>query len=117
VIDLETGEKLGAGQAGELCIKSAMRMKGYVGDDAAAAALFDADGFVRTGDIGYYDPDGCIYIVDRLKELIKYNGFQVRHIVYLAHSYSGSCHLSISVVYNFQVQAMGHCDFLITREN
>ncbi|XP_063831307.1 luciferin 4-monooxygenase-like [Ostrinia nubilalis] len=77
VIDLETGQKLGPGKEGELYIKSAMRMKGYRGDVAASAALVDAEGYVRTGDVGYYDADGYIYIVDRLKELIKYNGFQV----------------------------------------
>ncbi|XP_053613402.1 uncharacterized protein LOC128676951 [Plodia interpunctella] len=77
VIDIETGQKLGPHQEGELWIKSPLRMKGYLGDAAAGAALLDADGFVRTGDIGYYDRDGFFYIVDRLKELIKYKGFQV----------------------------------------
>lgn len=78
VKDLETGQPLPAGQEGEVCVKSALRMKGYVGDAAAGLALADADGFVRTGDVGYYDADGFMYIVDRLKELIKYKGFQVR---------------------------------------
>lgn len=52
-------------------------MKGYMGDQAASDALFDAEGYCRTGDIGYYDRDGFFFIVDRLKELIKYKGFQV----------------------------------------
>ncbi|XP_060805024.1 uncharacterized protein LOC106129362 [Amyelois transitella] len=77
VLDIETGKKLGPNQEGELWIKSALRMKGYLGDKAASDALFDSEGFVRTGDIGYYDNDGFFYIVDRLKELIKYKGFQV----------------------------------------
>ncbi|KAL0819591.1 hypothetical protein ABMA28_007683 [Loxostege sticticalis] len=77
VIDLETGKKLGPGKEGEICVKSALRMKGYQGDTAAGDALLDHEGFIRTGDIGYYDADGYIYIVDRLKELIKYKGFQV----------------------------------------
>lgn len=53
-------------------------MKGYIGDEAASQALLDREGYIRTGDIGYYDKDGFFYIVDRLKELIKYKGFQVK---------------------------------------
>lgn len=79
VLHIETGKKLGPKQEGELWIKSPLRMKGYMGDAAATAELFDGEGYVRTGDIGYYDQQGCFYIVDRLKELIKYKGFQVRY--------------------------------------
>ncbi|CAG4957545.1 unnamed protein product [Colias eurytheme] len=77
VVDIETGQKLGPNKEGELWIKSPLRMKGYMGDRAASDALIDRDGYVQTGDIGYYDNDGFFYIVDRLKELIKYKGFQV----------------------------------------
>ncbi|XP_059053162.1 uncharacterized protein LOC131847586 [Achroia grisella] len=77
VIDIENGQRLGVGKEGELWIKSSLTMKGYMGDKAASDALFDSEGYVRTGDIGYYDKDGFFYIVDRLKELIKYKGFQV----------------------------------------
>lgn len=52
-------------------------MKGYAGDEAATRALFDDEGYMKTGDVGYYDEDGCFFIVDRLKELIKYKGHQV----------------------------------------
>ncbi|XP_063539106.1 uncharacterized protein LOC134748293 isoform X3 [Cydia strobilella] len=77
VIDIETGKRKGVGEEGELWIKSPLRMKGYMGDPAASEALLDQEGYVRTGDIGHYDNEGAFYIVDRLKELIKYNGFQV----------------------------------------
>ncbi|CAH0690222.1 unnamed protein product [Spodoptera exigua] len=77
VIDIENGQRLGPGKEGELWIKSPLRMKGYMGDRAASDELFDSEGYVRTGDIGYYDNEGYFYIVDRLKELIKYKGFQV----------------------------------------
>lgn len=77
VIHIENGKALGPGQEGELWIKSPLRMKGYMGDQASSDALFDSEGYVRTGDIGYYDTEGYFYIVDRLKELIKYKGFQV----------------------------------------
>ena len=52
-----------------------MIMKGYVGKDKRED--FDEEGFFKTGDVGYYDEEGYFYIVDRLKELIKYKGYQV----------------------------------------
>ena len=52
-------------------------MAGYLGNDAATAQTIDADGFLHTGDLARVDAQGCIYIVDRLKELIKYKGHQV----------------------------------------
>lgn len=77
VVDVESGSVLGAGQHGEMQFRGAKIMKGYVGDPTASLATVDADGWLHTGDIGYYDADGEWFIVDRLKELIKYNGFQV----------------------------------------
>ena len=52
-------------------------MKGYLNNDEATAATIDADGWLHTGDIAVVDADGYFEIVDRLKELIKYKGFQV----------------------------------------
>ena len=52
-------------------------MKGYLGNPEATASTIDRDGWLHTGDIGLYDKNGCFYIVDRLKELIKYNAYQV----------------------------------------
>lgn len=77
IIDTETGLALGPNQRGELCFKGVALMKGYVGDKLATSATIDADGWLHTGDIGYYDEDGEWYIVDRIKELIKYKAFQV----------------------------------------
>ncbi|XP_046971328.1 4-coumarate--CoA ligase 1-like [Vanessa cardui] len=77
VLDTETNAKLGPGKEGEIWIKSPLGMKGYMGDKASSDELVDKEGYIRTGDIGYYDNDGYFYIVDRLKELIKYKGFQV----------------------------------------
>lgn len=52
-------------------------MKGYLGRPDATAAMIDEDGWVHTGDIGRVDDDGWLFVVDRVKELIKYKGFQV----------------------------------------
>ena len=52
-------------------------MKGYWNQPAATSDMLVADGWMRTGDIGYFDSDGCVFLVDRLKELIKYNALQV----------------------------------------
>ncbi|XP_032525344.2 uncharacterized protein LOC116776292 [Danaus plexippus] len=75
VVDPDTKEVLGPNKPGEICLKSATMMKGYVGRPRSEG--YDEEGFFRTGDIGYYDEDGYFYIVDRLKELIKYKSYQV----------------------------------------
>ncbi|RDD39450.1 4-coumarate--CoA ligase 1 [Trichoplax sp. H2] len=76
-VDIQTGEALSYGKSGELCFKGPQVMKGYLKNKAATDRTIDADGWLHTGDIGYYDESGHFYIVDRLKELIKYKGFQV----------------------------------------
>jgi len=77
VVDIVTGCELGPGEKGELQLCGPQVMKGYLNNPAATAECLDDDGWYHTGDIGYADEDGCFYIVDRLKELIKYKGFQV----------------------------------------
>lgn len=73
VIDLKTGQPLGPNQQGEVCVKGSALIDGYVGKKLE----LDEDGFYRTGDIAYYDKEGFFYVVDRLKELIKYKAWQV----------------------------------------
>jgi acyl-CoA synthetase (AMP-forming)/AMP-acid ligase II len=77
VVDLTTGAELEPGQEGEICVRGPQVMKGYLNNPTATANMRDADGWLHTGDIGYADADGYFYIVDRLKELIKYKAFQV----------------------------------------
>jgi acyl-CoA synthetase (AMP-forming)/AMP-acid ligase II len=77
IIDLETGEMLGAGEKGEVCVRGPQVMKGYLNKPDATAETIDLEGWLHTGDIGYADEDGHFFIVDRAKELIKYKGFQV----------------------------------------
>jgi acyl-CoA synthetase (AMP-forming)/AMP-acid ligase II len=77
IIDLETGEPVGTGFKGEICIRGPQVMKGYLNRPEASAQTIDSEGWLHTGDIGYVDEDGHFFIVDRAKELIKYKGFQV----------------------------------------
>lgn len=77
VVDFETRLAMPPNREGELWLKSPTVMKGYLGNEAATAATIDSDGWLRTGDLCYFDENGVLYIVDRIKELIKHNGYQV----------------------------------------
>src|SRR5215207_899205 len=77
IVDLETGEPLGAGEKGEVCVRGPQIMTGYLNNPEATAETIDVEGWLHTGDIGYFDEDAHFFIVDRAKELIKYKGFQV----------------------------------------
>ena len=77
IVDIDTGEFLGTGAEGEVWVRGPQVMKGYLNQEDATAATIDADGWLHTGDVGTIDDDGHLYIVDRLKELIKFKGFQV----------------------------------------
>jgi len=77
IIDMETGEALGPGQDGELCVRGPQVMKGYYNNRAATDATIDRCGWLHTGDVARVDRAGNFFIVDRLKELIKVKGFQV----------------------------------------
>jgi acyl-CoA synthetase (AMP-forming)/AMP-acid ligase II len=77
VVDQDTGLNLGPRQPGELWHRGPQAMKGYLDQPEATAATKDSDGWIHSGDLGYADEDGYFYIVDRLKEMIKYKGHQV----------------------------------------
>ena len=78
IVDPETGEDVADGERGELWIRGPQVMKGYLNNAEATAGTVDEEGWLHTGDIATRDADdGYFEIVDRLKELIKYKGFQV----------------------------------------
>ena len=77
IADVATEQELGRNQDGEIWIRGPQVMKGYLNNPDATRHSIDSDGFFHTGDIGHIDDHDQYFIVDRLKELIKYKGFQV----------------------------------------
>lgn len=71
------GEPVPDNEVGEICIRGDLVMKGYWNNTSATEAAFDTEGFFRTGDLGYRDDDGYVYIVDRMKEMIIHGGYNV----------------------------------------
>nr|BDR24742.1 acyl-CoA synthetase 5 [Cryptomeria japonica] len=76
-VDPETGKSLPRNCQGELCVRSQCVMQGYYQKPRETETTVDSQGWLHTGDVGFIDDDGDVFIVDRIKELIKYKGFQV----------------------------------------
>ncbi len=89
VVDYSTGEDLGPNQSGEIWLRGPNIMQGYLNQPEASRRTVDDERWLHTGDIGYIDDEGYLYIVDRIKELIKYKGLQIApaelEAVLLAH--------------------------------
>ncbi|KAD2393291.1 hypothetical protein E3N88_40268 [Mikania micrantha] len=77
IVDPDNGKALPVNKTGELWLKGPTVMKGYFSNPEATMSTLDSMGWLRTGDLCYIDEDGFIFVVDRLKELIKYKGYQV----------------------------------------
>ncbi|MQA98811.1 MAG: AMP-binding protein [Actinobacteria bacterium] len=77
IVDPVGGQEVGADEMGELWIRGPQVMKGYLNNDDATKITLDDEGWLHTGDMAKVDEDGYFFIVDRLKELIKYKGYQV----------------------------------------
>ncbi|RZC36036.1 4-coumarate--CoA ligase 1-like, partial [Asbolus verrucosus] len=75
VVDFHTDKLLGPNEKGEIRVKSEALMKGYY--NQGSSHCFDSDGFLKTGDIGYYDEDKCIYVIERMKEMFKYQSWHI----------------------------------------
>jgi long-subunit acyl-CoA synthetase (AMP-forming) len=77
VVDVSSGKDVEPGEQGEIWMRGPQVMQGYLSNPEATEACLDGDGWFKSGDIGYADDNGNFYVVDRLKELIKYKGMQV----------------------------------------
>lgn len=76
-MDLETDKICGPNEPGEIRVKAKSLMSGYYKRPKESAEAWDIEGYLRTGDIGYYDEQHCFYIVDRAKEMFKFQGWHV----------------------------------------
>jgi acyl-CoA synthetase (AMP-forming)/AMP-acid ligase II len=77
IVDPDTGEDQGVGGRGELWVRGPQVMTGYLNNEKATTETIDAEGWLHTGDVAIIDEHGHMTIVDRIKELIKFKGFQV----------------------------------------
>jgi acyl-CoA synthetase (AMP-forming)/AMP-acid ligase II len=77
IVNIETGRDVAPGEDGEIWIRGPQVMRGYFNRPAETRATLDDEGWLHSGDIGHADEDGHFFVVDRLKELIKYKGMQV----------------------------------------
>lgn len=102
LVDPITNEDISSpGQTGELWVRGPHVMKGYLNNEAATREIIVENGWLRTGDIAYYDEDFDFFVTDRLKELIKVKGFQVsEHKTSITYR---SCNtwFSLSVKFNY----------------
>lgn len=89
IVDPASGQDLGTDEPGELWVRGPQVMRGYLNTELDTAAVLNPDGWLRTGDLCRVDPDGYVFVLDRVKELIKYKGHQVApaelEAVLLAH--------------------------------
>lgn len=77
VVDSENGKVLGPNNLGELWIKTPTLMNGYYRNPEVTESTVDKEGWLHSGDIAYFDEDGELFVVDRIKDLIKYRGYQI----------------------------------------
>lgn len=71
------GNALDIDQEGEVLLKPEFKFSGYYGNDEATAEMLDPEGWLHSGDIGRFDKDGLLYVVDRKKDIIKYGNYQI----------------------------------------
>ncbi|KAA8533276.1 hypothetical protein F0562_033191 [Nyssa sinensis] len=89
IVNPDTASDLPPFKIGEFWVRGPCIMKAYVGDEEATAAVLDSEGWLRSGDLCYFDSEGYLFYVDRIKELIKYKGYQVApaELEHLLHSH------------------------------
>ena len=94
----EDGQRLGCGEEGEICVRGMTLMLGYYGDEAATREAIDSEGFLHTGDLGYFDADGTLYISGRKKDIIIRSGNNISTVGVEKKIMSLPCVYTASVV-------------------
>jgi long-chain acyl-CoA synthetase len=97
VVDAGDAARLPPGEPGEVQVRSPSVMRGYRGDPAATRTAIDPEGWLSTGDIGYIDDDGYLFLVDRKKELIIRSGYNVypREVEDVIRGYPGVLEVAV----------------------
>ena len=94
----EDGQHLRCGEEGEICVRGMTLMLGYYGDETATREVIDRDGFLHTGDLGYFDADGTLYISGRKKDIIIRSGNNISTVGVEKKIMSLPCVYTASVV-------------------
>ncbi|CAI2174496.1 11998_t:CDS:2, partial [Funneliformis geosporum] len=115
----EDGQEVGYNTPGELCVRGPNVMKGYLNNKEATDAVIDKDGYFHTGDVSLVDDNGNFYIVDRVKELIKYKGFQIApaelEAILLSHQLISDA--AVIGVYSAQDETEYPVAYVVTQQN
>lgn len=93
-----TGLSLGISEKGEICAKSNFTFLGYYGDENLTKSMLDSEGWLHTGDLGYFDKDGNLNLVGRIKDILKYKNYQISPTEiedFLINKIPGISHVSI----------------------
>lgn len=111
-----TPRELGPGEVGELHVKGPNVFSGYHGNLKASAECLSDDGWFRTGDVGHINERGNLFITDRVKELIKYKGFQVppAELEGYLHDYPGVIDCAVVGVYDKEMATEVPRAYLVT---
>lgn len=117
IINQNTGERCGIGEEGEIFLKIPIPPMGYYKDEAVTQRLYDSDGYVITGDLGYFDESGRLYIIGRKKEIFKSHGFAIWHAELENEILKNSAIQNVSVVSVYDDEIMSELPAAIVHKH